>query len=158
VPAFGDVLDEQDLDDLVAFLVKTRHRELVRPEGVMKLDKAAPKGFVLLGGADAARGKAIYAATCASCHGADGRTIAIDETESVGALTRTSSYEVWFKIAHGQPGTNMHRQVPEGAGAAAQTQAVLDVLAALCDRPSFPPLAGGKDVPDGDARCGAYLR
>jgi cytochrome c5 len=156
-PAYGSVLDARDLDDLVAFLVKTRARELVHPEGVLKLEKAAPKGFVLLAGGDAARGKSLYASSCSKCHGDDGRKLPIDETESAGSIARSSGYEIWFKIAHGQPGTNMGRQVPATSGAA-QTQAVLDVLAALCDRRTFPPLAGGKDVPDGDARCGAYLR
>jgi hypothetical protein len=38
---------------------------------------------------------------------------------------------VWLKILNGQPGTGMHREItPEG----------------------------GKDVADGDLRCGAYLR
>jgi cytochrome c5 len=157
VPAYASVLDARDLDDLVAFVVKTRARELVHPEGVLKLEKAAPKGFVLLAGGDAARGKSLYASSCSKCHGDDGRKLPIDETESVGSIARSSGYEIWFKIAHGQPGTNMGRQVP-ASGGAAQTQAVLDVFAALCDRQTFPPLAGQKDVPDGDARCGAYLR
>jgi mono/diheme cytochrome c family protein len=157
MPAFGAVLDDRDLDDLVAFLIKTRERELVTPERVFKLDSAAPKGFVLLAGGDAARGKQKYKATCAECHGDDGRKIAIDEVESVGTISRSSGYEIWFKIAHGQPGTDMDRQLEERGGQA-QAQTVLDLFAALCDRAAFPAMANGKDVPDGDPRCGAYLR
>lgn len=157
MPAFGAVLDDSDLDDLVAFLIKTRTRELVHPELVFSLDKAAPKGFVLLAGGDAARGKQRFAAHCAECHGDDGRKIAIDDIESVGTLARSSGYEIWFKIAHGHPGTEMEREIPERGGKE-QAQAVLDLLAALCDRAAFPATAEGKDVPDGDPRCGAYLR
>ncbi|HVK65452.1 MAG TPA: c-type cytochrome [Polyangium sp.] len=157
LPALGAVLDDADLDDLVAYVVKTRSRDLAHPEAIFALDKAAPKNFVLLQGGDAERGKQRYAAACAKCHGADGRKVAIDEVHSVGTISRSSGYEIWFKILNGQPGTAMTRQVAE-AGGAEQSQAVLDLLAALCDRKAFPALESGKDVPDGDARCGAYLR
>jgi hypothetical protein len=157
VPAFGAVLDARDLDDLVAFLVKTRAKELVAPDLVFKLDKAAPKGFTLLGGGSATRGKQRFAERCAKCHSDDGRKLPIDDVESVGSISRSSGYEIWFKIAHGQPGTPMGRQLSESGGAE-QAQAVLDLFAALCDRQAFPALGTGKDVPDGDPRCGAYLR
>ncbi len=157
LPAFGAVLDARDLDDLVAFVVKTRARELVTPDAVFKLDAAAPKAFVLNGGGDAQRGKRAFAERCSDCHGADGRKLAIDDVESVGSISRSSGYEIWFKIAHGQPGTAMGRQLSE-VGGAAQAQTLLDLFAALCDRQSYPALTGGKDVPDGDARCGGYLR
>jgi mono/diheme cytochrome c family protein len=157
VPAFGAVLDERDLDDLVAFIDKTRKGALAGPAAVFRLDAAAPKGFVLNEGGDATRGKERFAKSCANCHGADGRKITIDETESVGSLSRSSGYEIWFKILHGQPGTTMDRQIPE-TDAAAQATAILDLFAALCDRGAFPALASAEDVKDGDARCGAYLR
>lgn len=157
VPAYASVLDERDLADLVAFLDKTRKGELAGPTAIFQLNATAPKGFVLNGGGDAARGKARYARACAGCHGADGRKIVIDDVESVGTLSRTSGYEIWFKILHGQPGTQMGRQIPEKT-AAEQAGAILDLLAALCDRAAFPANAGSEDVKDGDARCGAYLR
>lgn len=157
LPAFGAVLDAKDLDDLVAFIDKTRRGELAGPAAIFRLDAAAPKGFVLNTGGDAARGKERFAKTCARCHGADGRAVAVDETESVGSVSRSSGYEVWFKILHGQPGTTMDRQVTE-ADPAAQSAAILDLFAALCDRTAFPALAGSEDVNDGDARCGTYLR
>lgn len=157
LPAFGAVLDARDLDDLVAFLLKTRSKELVTPDLVFELDQAAPKGFRLLPGGDAARGKQRFAERCSKCHGEDGRKLPIDEVESAGTISRSSGYEIWFKIAHGQPGTEMGRQLSD-TGGAEQARAVLDLFAALCDRKAFPALAGGKDVPDGDARCGAYLR
>jgi hypothetical protein len=157
LPALGAVLDDRDLDDLVAFLVKTRDKALVHPEAVFTLDQAAPKGFILNRGGDADRGRRAFAERCSGCHGDDGRKMAIDEVESVGSIARSAGYEIWFKIAHGQPGTAMKRQLTE-TGGEAQAQRVLDLFAALCDRKAFPAMPSGKDVLDADARCGAYLR
>ena len=157
LPAWGQVLDDADLDDLVTYLVKTRDGLLARPASIFTLDKRAPKGYVLAPGGDAVRGRERYAISCADCHGDDGRNMTIDETESVGTLSRSSAYEVWFKMLNGQPGTDMRRQILDARGAE-QEQAILDILAALCDRSAFPPMAGGKDVRDGDPRCAGYLR
>jgi mono/diheme cytochrome c family protein len=156
LPAFGQVLSEADITDLVAYLVKTRQGELARPQNLFRLEATAPKSYVLLGGGDVARGRERYASSCATCHGNDGTGLPIDETESLGTLSRSSGYEVWFKIVSGQPGTAMQRQLTEPNGTG-QEGAILDLLAALCDRESFPPLPGASDVPDGDARCGGYL-
>jgi mono/diheme cytochrome c family protein len=157
LPAFGQVLDATDLDDLVAYVVKTRDGLLARPSSIFTLDQRAPKGYVLAAGGDPARGRERYAISCADCHGDDGRNVPIDETESVGSLSRSSAYEVWFKMLNGQPGTDMRRQILDAKGAE-QEQAILDIFAALCDRSAYPPLAGSKDVSDGDARCAGYLR
>lgn len=157
LPAFGQVLDDTDLDDLVAYLVKTRDGLLARPVSIFTLDRRAPKGYVLAPGGDPARGRERYAISCADCHGEDGRNMTIDETESVGTLSRSSAYEVWFKMLNGQPGTDMRRQILDPKGAE-QEQAILDILAALCDRTVFPAMAGAKDVSDGDPRCAGYLK
>jgi mono/diheme cytochrome c family protein len=158
-PAYGQVLDATDLADLSAFIVKTRDGALARPEQVYRLDADAPKNYALNAGADVARGRERYAATCSKCHGDDGRKLAIDETESVGTISRTSAYEIWFKIQNGHPASMMERQVSEASGAD-NARAILDILAALCDRKAFPPIAGqeSKDVPDADLRCGDYLK
>lgn len=156
LPGFGQVLDATDIEDLAAYLLETRQGQLARPDHLFRLEASVPKSYVLLPGGDAARGRTRYAETCAACHGSDGREIPIDETESVGSLSRTSGYEVWFKIVSGQPGTDMGRQVDAASGPE-QERAVLDLLAALCDRRAFPPLESEHDVPDGDLRCGAYL-
>jgi hypothetical protein len=158
-PAYGQVLDSRDLADLTAFVVKTRDGALARPEQVYRLDSDAPKNYVLLAGADLARGRERFAATCAQCHGKDGRDLPIDGSESVGAISRSSGYEIWFKIQNGHPASTMDRQVAEASGAD-NGRAVLDILAALCDRSAFPPLAGHEaaDVPNGDLRCGEYLK
>jgi hypothetical protein len=158
-PAYGQVLDQTDLADLTAFVVKTRDGALARPDQVYRLEAKAPKNYALLAGADLAGGRERFAQTCSECHGKDGRELAIDETESVGTIARSSAYEIWFKIQHGHPGSTMKRQVSEASGAE-NGRAVLDILAALCDRSAFPALPGNAagDVPHGDARCGAYLK
>lgn len=154
VPAYGDVLDERDWADLIAFVTAVKSGELPHPEAIFELSEGTAKNYKLRAGGDAAAGRAHIAQTCARCHGADGTRIKIDETESVGSLARTSGYEVWLKILNGHPGSSMGRQVREaGAG-----QQILDILAALCDRTAFPALGGSQDVPDGDPRCGAYLK
>jgi hypothetical protein len=157
LPAFGAVLDERDRRDLGAFLEKLRSHALPQPGDVFSLSKDAPKNYVLRPGADAPRGREYIGSSCANCHGKTGTDIAIDETESLGTLARTGAYEVWFKILNGHPGSGMGRQVPQGA-VAEQTKVIRDVLAALCDRTAFPPQKNGKDVPNGDARCGASLK
>jgi len=157
LPAYGKVLDDTDLDDLVAYLVKTRDGLLARPASIFTLDRRAPNRYVLAPGGDPARGRERYAISCADCHGDDGRNMTIDETQSLGTLSRSSAYEVWFKMLNGQPGTDMRRQILDPKGAE-QEQAILDVLAALCDRTLFPAMAGAKDVGDGDPRCAAYLK
>ena len=113
--------------------------------------------YVLAPGGNPARGRDRYAVSCADCHGEDGRFMPIDGSESLGSVSRSSAYEVWFKMLNGQPGTDMRRQIVD-TSSADQEQAILDVLAALCDRKAFPPMAGSKDVPDADPRCSAYLR
>ncbi len=84
---------------------------------------------------------------------------AIDDTESIGTLSRSSGYEIWLKIANGHPGSPMKSQLLASDGDGPERgKVVLDILAALCDRQAFPKLANGSDVSDGDARCGSYLR
>lgn len=160
VPAYGDIMPEEDLADLVAFVMAVREHDLPQPSDIWELASEAPSGYVLARGADPVAGSAIIASSCAGCHGADGTGILFDDGEfSLGTLSRASAYEVWFKIIAGNPGTPMRSQVPVGEPAAVQAQVVLDVLAALCDRSAFP--RGGASEPDvqsGDPRCGAYLR
>ena len=157
LPAFGDVLDADDLDDLVAFLIKMRDRQLAHPGSIFALDPKSPKHYVLAAGGDPERGRERYAISCADCHGEDGRNMTIDETQSLGSMSRASAYEVWFKMLNGQPGTDMRRQILDSS-APDQERAILDVLAALCDRQTFPAMAGARDVPDADPRCSSYLK
>jgi mono/diheme cytochrome c family protein len=156
LPAFGQVLEEADLQNLAHFIVRVRDGALARPDQIYLLEEGAPKSYRLREGADPARGREFYAKACSRCHGRDGRTKVIDDAFSVGSHARTAAYEDWFKILSGQPGTAMGRQLPAGLDGAAQGQLILDVLAALCDREAFPPHLTDHDAPQGDVRCGAY--
>lgn len=157
VPALGEVLDDAAIRDMAAFIAKMQRGDLPGPDAFFSLSKDAPKNYVLVEGADATVGKTAYDDGCAGCHGDDGTSIAIDETLSLGAFMRTKAYEGWFKVINGHPGTGMHREIEFTTAdeAAAKT---LGILAVLCDRGAYPALEGQQDVPDGDLRCGAYLR
>lgn len=160
VPAYGEVMPQQDLSDLVAFVMAVREHELPQPGDIWELNPDAPKGYVLGSGARVEAGHAAISASCSGCHGADGTGLLFDEGEfSLGSLARASAYEVWFKIVAGNPGTSMGSQVPSSEPWAEQSQLVLDVLAALCDRGAYPlGDATEADVESADPRCGEYLR
>lgn len=157
LPALAEVLDDAALRDLAAFIAKTQRGELPGPDQFFTLSAEAPKNYVLVAGGDAAAGKPAYADSCASCHGEDGTSIPIDETLSLGAFMRTKAYEGWFKVINGHPGSPMGREIEFESGEEA-AKITLGIIAALCDRGAYPPLAGQSDVVDGDLRCGAYLR
>jgi len=82
---------------------------------------------------DAANGDAVYAANCASCHGADGTAINI-EGRSVGLFVREKPNEAWFKAKFGEPGTGMT------PGLVSATSDLQDLYAALVDETNYPPL------------------
>lgn len=158
VPAFGDVLAPRDIEALAAFIVRVRDHVLPRPEDVFTLTSPAQSYYTLREGGDAGRGRLLFADRCAGCHGIDGTALLFDDgVFSLGTHARQKAYEDWLKILNGQPGTPMGRQV---RGDVTQMVTELrDLFAALCDRDAFPPgAASGSDVPDGDPRCGAYLR
>ncbi len=159
-PAYGDVMFEDDLGDVVALIMAVREHDLPRPDDIWELDASAPNGYVLLPGGSAAAGHRAIGSSCGGCHGADGTAILFDDGEfSLGSLSRGSAYEVWFKIIAGNPGTVMGSQVPAGAPWATQAQLVLDVLAALCDQQEYPRGAATEpDVAASDPRCAGYLR
>ncbi|MGH1343076.1 MAG: hypothetical protein ACRBN8_16060 [Nannocystales bacterium] len=157
LPALAEVLEDDALRDLAAFIAKTQRGELPGPEKFFTLSAEAPKNYILVEGGDAAAGKPVYADACAGCHGEDGTSIPIDETLSLGAFMRTKAYEGWFKVVNGHPGSAMGREI-EFSSADEAAATTLSILAALCDRGTYPPLDGQSDVADGDLRCGAYLR
>ena len=160
LPAYGDVMPEDDLGDVVALIMAVREHDLPRPDDIWELDASAPNGYVLLPGGSASAGHRAIESSCGGCHGADGTAILFDDGEfSLGSLARGSAYEVWFKIIAGNPGTIMGSQVPADEPWATQAQLVLDVLAALCDQQEYPRgTATEPDVASGDPRCAGYLR
>ncbi len=158
IPAYGSVLDDAALAAIAELVVATRDRKLPHPDDIFEPKAFSPGSYVLKAGGNPVRGKEIYAVRCSACHGADGTRELFDDGEfSLGSHARQKAYEDWFKIANGQPGTAMESQV-SGSGKE-RTQQILDLLAALCDRTAFPVgKAKGKDVPNNDPRCGAYLK
>jgi mono/diheme cytochrome c family protein len=159
LPAYGQVLNDQDLDDLAAFLVESRDGRVARPEQVFQLDASTPGNYRLRAGADAARGAELFGFVCSDCHGNDGRKLPFDAGHTLGTFARERGYEAWFKIQNGLAGSPMKGQIVAKTGADA-AQDVLDLLAALCDRKQFPrrDFVGVSDAPDGDPRCGKYLK
>jgi hypothetical protein len=162
VPAYGRVLPERDLSDLVAFTVAVSEHELPRPDDIWDLNPGAPKGYSLKQGARVGAGHGVIAQACgaSSCHGSDGTNLMFDDGEfSLGSLSRGNAYEVWFKVVVGNPGSPMTSQIAASEPWNVQAQMVLDVLAALCDRHAYPLGSGSEpDVPAGDPRCAQYLR
>ncbi|MDH5672732.1 MAG: cytochrome c [Myxococcales bacterium] len=159
VPAFGQVLDSDQIADVVAFVFDVREGRLPRPDQIWELSPGTAGGYRLKSGANVERGRQLVGERCARCHGTDGRRFPIDDSHSLGSHTRQKAYEDWLKFIGGQPGTSMSSQLPEGQDGAAHAADILDILAALCDRTAFPagePSAG--DAADGDVRCGAYLK
>jgi len=158
VPAYGQVLSAAQLSLVVEFVFDIREGRLPSPAQIFALSSDAPKNYTLVSGGEAARGAEVIAGRCSKCHGRDGTDFAIDGKYSLGSHGRQKAYEDWLKFIGGQPGSSMGGQLPDGDDGAAHAVFTLDVLAALCDRTAFPPVAGGDDVADGDARCGAYLK
>ena len=160
LPAYQDVLNETQINDLVEFMFAVREGSLPHPDTLWQLDAAAPKGFVMNTGADAERGRRFYQAQCAECHGADATAILFDDgTQSLGQHARYYGYAIAMKTLSGAPGSEMGEQLPAWFNAEEQSQLLLDLVAALCDRESFGVGAASEpDVIDGDPRCGDYLR
>jgi mono/diheme cytochrome c family protein len=82
---------------------------------------------------DPINGVAIYDASCATCHGADGKLNPPGGSASVGQFTRSKPYESWFKIKFGDPG----KMDP---GILTETTDLQDLYAALADDSLFPNL------------------
>jgi mono/diheme cytochrome c family protein len=159
IPAYGKVLEDGELRALVDFVWAMREGKLPRPEQVFALREKSAGNYALVDGGDAERGRKMVAERCAQCHGKDGTEMLFDDGDfSLGSHARQKAYEDWMKILNGQPGTAMTRQVL-GKDGPAMAREIVDILAALCDRKAFPRgKAKAADVPDGDPRCGKYLR
>jgi hypothetical protein len=72
---------------------------------------------------------------------------------------RYYGYAIAMITLAGEPGSEMGPQLSPELTAAAQTQTLLDLLAALCDRDAYPRGdASDPELPDNDPRCREYLR
>ena len=95
---FSGVLDAHNLEALADFLSSGLIND------TMYIDYATAE----LKSPDASHGKVLYEATCAACHGSDGKQILIDGELSVGEVARDEpTVELLHKIRVGQPGTAM---------------------------------------------------
>jgi hypothetical protein len=159
IPAYASVLSSTQIAALTDFLIAMRDGALPQPDDLFTLDEKAPGFYRLKEGGDAARGQALIENKCKRCHGADGTNIEIDGKHSLGTFLRARASEAWLKILVGNAGTSMGPQLDKNAPRAVLSQELRDILAAGCDRGRFPRgKASEADVPNGDARCGAYLQ
>lgn len=160
IPAYASVLSPTQTAALADFLIAMRDGALPQPDDLFTLDEKAPGFYRLKEGGDAARGQALIENKCKGCHGADGTNIEIEAGQhSLGTFLRARASEAWLKILVGNAGTSMGPQLDKNAPRAVLSQELRDIFAAGCDRARFPRgKASEADVPNGDARCGAYLQ
>lgn len=112
---FSAYLNDTQMNALVAFM-----QQMQDMSPYINEDKTV-KG-------DAENGKALYSATCAMCHGAEGTLIDFDDGEGleyVGTLADDNPWEIFHKISYGQPGTSM----TPGINVGWSWQDIVDVLA-----------------------------
>lgn len=111
---YSTYLDDAQLSALVAFV-----QQLQDLKPFINDDKTV--------NGDLEKGKAAYAANCQSCHGEDGKLIDFDDGEGkeyVGTLAADNPWEVFNKIAYGQPASNM----PAGVNLGWSWQDIVDIL------------------------------
>jgi thiosulfate dehydrogenase len=133
MPDFSAILTDEQIWDIVKFM----------KDGMFDVSKlydatysgAYPTGSMTIAnlGKDGneASGNTFYTANCTGCHGADGKTIAL-EGMSVGKFTRGKAYEVQHKVQYGQLGFSM---VGEFNMTLAQMK---DLYKALANTTKFP--------------------
>jgi len=160
LPAYGEVLSNEQIAALVDYMLAVRDRRLPHPDDLYALSTSAPKGFILNSGGDAQNGHALYQEKCADCHGDDATEILFDDGEqTLGMHARYYGYAIAMITLAGEPGSEMGPQLAPGLSTTEQTQALLDLLAAMCDRSRYPRgAASDPEVPDYDPRCGDYLQ
>ncbi|MCP4000883.1 MAG: hypothetical protein GY727_08225 [Gammaproteobacteria bacterium] len=160
LPAYGDVLNQAQIEALVDYMLAIRDRKLPYPDDLYALSVDSPKGFVLAPGGDATAGHKFYQEQCAECHGEDAANIIFDNGEqTLGMHARYYGYAIAMITLVGEPGSDMGPQISANLSVTEQTKKLLDLLAALCDRTRYPRgNATDPDVPDNDPRCGTYLR
>jgi hypothetical protein len=160
IPAYASVLSASQLAALSDFLLAMRDGALPRADDVFTLDEKSPGFYRLNEGGDAARGQALIENKCKRCHGADGTSFELAEGKhSLGTFLRARASDAWLKILVGNAGSTMGPQLDKNAPRAVLAQELRDIFAAGCDRARFPRgKASQPDVPNDDARCGAYLK
>ncbi|PJB12041.1 MAG: hypothetical protein CO119_08750 [Flavobacteriales bacterium CG_4_9_14_3_um_filter_40_17] len=105
---YGKILTDAQIWDLVKFLkagafdvdeLYSTNTTGSYPTGTVSFSDIGRDG-------DAAAGMAFFNSKCATCHGADGKTIDLGGL-SVGDFARSKPYEIQHKVVSGQLGSNM---------------------------------------------------
>lgn len=134
MPDFSKILSDAQIWDIVKFL----------KEGaldVSQLYDAAYTGTYPTGSAvysnigkdgNASDGKSYFASRCASCHGAEGSSVSLEDNMTVGQFLRSKPNEVQHKVKFGQLGSSMI-----GTFAITLNQ-MKDLYKALTDTLAFP--------------------
>ena len=131
MPNYRYVFTDSEIWDLVKFLKEDAldHKNYY----TLVTEGSYPNGkswLINIGkGGDSNIGDRIYAETCSSCHGANGREINIKGL-SVGEFTRKKAYELAHKIKFGHPGSNMF-------GTNLSVQEMKDIHKALADESKY---------------------
>ncbi len=119
---FSSYMNDGQLNALVAFL-----QQLQDLKPYINEDKTV--------NGDAEHGKTMFEANCKKCHGADGKVLDFDDSEGVefvGTVAADNPWEVFNKIAYGQPGAPMTAGVNMGWS----WQDVADILAYIQSLPT----------------------
>jgi thiosulfate dehydrogenase len=134
MPDLSEIMTDAQIWDLVKFLLEEANDVDLLYDWTTT--GTYPNGSITYSnigaGGDATNGDAIYASTCAGCHGADGRAIVVDGEFTVGSFLRSKPYEVQHKVKFGQPGTSM------GSELVTDIDDILDLYAALTDETMYP--------------------
>ncbi len=112
---FSSYLNDAQLTSLVAFI-----QQLQDLTPYINDDKTV--------NGDGVNGKVLYDGTCMACHGEDGMTLDFDDGEGVefvGTVATDNPWEIFNKIAYGQPGAGM----PAGVNMGWSWQDIVDILA-----------------------------
>lgn len=126
---FSSFLAADDVWDLVAFV----------RSGALDPSPWISSAGVALG--DASAGSALYAARCASCHGADGSTLDLGGGDGVGERADAEPWRVLHKIRWGAAGTAMPSMQEAGLSLTQQSAllAYCQSLAGTTPPPPPPP-------------------
>lgn len=120
---FSTMLDDTQLGALVIFVQQVQDLSIY-----INSDKS------VIG--DPSQGMPLFEATCAACHGLDGKLIDFDDgdgVEIVGTLALDNPWEIFGKIAYGQPGAD---GMPAAINLGWTWQEIADVLAYLQSLPT----------------------